>query len=627
MLNGINNYLKNNIELIVIFILALIIRVIGLNWFSLSNDELSALSRVQYDNISDVINKGVLIDFHPAGVQVFLYYYIKLFGDSEFALRLPFAIMGTFAVALTYIIGNKWFGKFTAVCASLYVCLLEFPLLYSQIERPYASGLFFSLLIVFAWHKILFDKERKLLFSIIYALSTALCMYNHYFSFLFAILVGATGLFFLNKENYKYYLLAPVVSVLLFSPHITLSISQISKGGLSDWLGKPENNAFAMYLYNCANKSVLIISIFLITFFITIILNFKNKKFNKFHLICTLWFLIPFAIAYYYSIYVNPVLQHSIMLFSFPFLPLFLFSFNIDKYRYVYITVLAVILSYSTFISNNYYKTQHLSEFRRLAESIKETKPQNNSYTAIGTFNNPFYMDYYFKKFGLDFKFDIDLIEGMTDIKKCDSIVNASGNEVCYYVWSCRNNFPDIENIIRQKFPEKVRRESYFMEDYKISEFSLFKKGNDNRTILNETYANFIKPGSGWEIDKKYTDSAQNLFNFTDKNEYGLVFNSTIKEFLSSNKTTLIISGNMSADTKNEALIVFTVENDSGNVFWDSRPINLFYNSKNKKTPFHYVAAFVNKFQENDRIKIFIWNKDKQNFNIFNFNIKLYQKD
>ena len=71
-----------------------------------------------------------------------------------------------------------------------------------------------------------------------YALSTALCMYTHYFSFLFAAIVGITGLFCMKASNFKDYLLAGMLSILAFVPHLGISGEQLSRGGIGSWLGK-----------------------------------------------------------------------------------------------------------------------------------------------------------------------------------------------------------------------------------------------------------------------------------------------------------------------------------------------------------------------------------------------------
>ncbi|MBI9039541.1 MAG: hypothetical protein JEY97_15540 [Bacteroidales bacterium] len=70
--------------LAVIIINATILRFYKYSSFSLSNDELSALHRLQFDSFGEMIEKGVkLNDVHPAGVQTFLFFRTKLFGFSE----------------------------------------------------------------------------------------------------------------------------------------------------------------------------------------------------------------------------------------------------------------------------------------------------------------------------------------------------------------------------------------------------------------------------------------------------------------------------------------------------------------------------------------------------------------
>jgi hypothetical protein len=63
---------RNYIILFLITLAAAFLRFYKLGDFSLSNDELSALNRLQFSNFHDLITKGVMPDFHPALVQVFL---------------------------------------------------------------------------------------------------------------------------------------------------------------------------------------------------------------------------------------------------------------------------------------------------------------------------------------------------------------------------------------------------------------------------------------------------------------------------------------------------------------------------------------------------------------------------
>ncbi len=58
-------------------------------------DEFSALFRTRFSNFNDLIKYGVVAsDTHPAGVQVFLFLWVKLFGESEMVVKLPFMLCG-----------------------------------------------------------------------------------------------------------------------------------------------------------------------------------------------------------------------------------------------------------------------------------------------------------------------------------------------------------------------------------------------------------------------------------------------------------------------------------------------------------------------------------------------------
>ena len=74
---------------------------------SYSSDELSAITRLNFNGLSNILEFGVMKgDMHPAGVQLFEEFWSSLFGTSELALRFPFVLMGVLAIWLTYLIAE-----------------------------------------------------------------------------------------------------------------------------------------------------------------------------------------------------------------------------------------------------------------------------------------------------------------------------------------------------------------------------------------------------------------------------------------------------------------------------------------------------------------------------------------
>ncbi|MBK6966936.1 MAG: glycosyltransferase family 39 protein [Bacteroidales bacterium] len=124
---------------------------------------------------------------------------------GEWAVRLPFAIGGVLAVYFAIRVFTRWFGPTTGLLTGAFMAFLEFPLVYSQIARPYGAGLLFSMMMTWFWTRLLFDEKPKSLVAVAYAITASACMYTHYFSFLFALIVRITGAFLPLRKTLPYY--------------------------------------------------------------------------------------------------------------------------------------------------------------------------------------------------------------------------------------------------------------------------------------------------------------------------------------------------------------------------------------------------------------------------------------
>ena len=216
-------------------------------------DELSAMSRTVYNNFTDLIRYGVVEkDSHPAGVQVFLYYWVKLFGEREIVVKLPFLLAGFASIYVAYLIGKIWFNRTTGILTATLVSSLQFFIMYSQIARPYATGLFLTLMMVLFWSKYFFEKD-KILYLVLFVLFAALSAYNHYFSMFFAAIVGFSGLLFVKKETVIPYIISGFAIAILYIPHIGIFLSQFEKGSIGGWLAAPKPTfpfQFLNYLFH-----------------------------------------------------------------------------------------------------------------------------------------------------------------------------------------------------------------------------------------------------------------------------------------------------------------------------------------------------------------------------------------
>lgn len=385
-----------------ILIIALMLRFWNVASLSFTNDELSAIYRLRFGSLADLINQGIRVDGHPAGIQVFLFFWTKIAGYSELAVRLPFVLLSAFSSIWLYVLGKKWFSAKTGLAAAAAFAILVYPLSLGQIARPYAAGTFFVLSTAWFWTLVLFEKERgwkMLLYALALGLSFSFCLYIHYFAGLFAIICGITGLFFLNRENRTAYITAALLTIIIFSPHISISIGHLKLGGLSNWLGKPEGTWLFEYLFTSLNSSLILAIVALISL---IIAFFVRDKKQIFRIISFSWFFASFLIAFIYSRLVNPVLQPSVMLFVFPFLLLLIFSGleAIPIKSFLFIPLFTLLLSGSTLFERKFYDTYPCANFKGIAGNICRWEKEigADSLMVIAAINDRWYLDFYMKK-------------------------------------------------------------------------------------------------------------------------------------------------------------------------------------------------------------------------------------
>ncbi|HNY03107.1 MAG TPA: glycosyltransferase family 39 protein, partial [Bacteroidales bacterium] len=364
--------------ILVIMGIGAVLRLWRLPEIPFTHDEFSAILRTRFDSFSDLIRYGVRIDGHPAGVQVFLYYYIHWFGLSEAGLKLPFILAGTLSIGLIYLIGKEWFNGTTGLAAASFLAFLQYPVMYSQIARPYASGLFLSLLATWFWTRALFRPGRRFTLNLAgFVLTGTLCMYNHYFSFLFAGMVYLTGLFVCPRERRMAWFLSGPAMLLLFAPHIPIFLNQLGIGGVEGWLQKPRFDFLLDYLQYSFHFSVFV-GLLVLTL-ISLALYWQGsrpEKRNRFMIISAAWFLIPWLTGYLYSIFRSSVLQYSVLIFSFPYL-LFLVTgwFNTEKPRHQAIVagLIALIVIPSLIIERRHYRLFYEGAYECI---VKETQRQ-----------------------------------------------------------------------------------------------------------------------------------------------------------------------------------------------------------------------------------------------------------
>ena len=624
----------NEILISIIIIVGFVLRFYHFNELSFTWDELSAWNRIHFNSFSELIELGIKPDGHPAGVQVFLYYWIMLFGDAEWIIKLPFALMGVSSIYIFYKIGEIWWSKNVGLISAAFMASLQFFVLYSTIARPYISGLFLSLMMVYFWSKYVYrdSTKKNLLGFIIFA---ALSAYNHHFSLLFAAIVGLTGVFIIPRNRFKEYIISGLLIFILYIPHLPIFFHQLGVGGIGgtgNWLTKPDPDFFWQFILWVFHFSIWVIAS--IVFFI--ILSFikrntqieRKQKWTK-RIILLSWFALPIIIGYFYSTLVNPVIQYSMLIFSFPYLLLLLFS-ELGKLKPIitYISVIAIlIINISTLVfTRQHFQIISKQPFDNTALCIKSqenTQPED-IYLIYNTIIS--YQDYYLKKYQIEGISSFSIYDQDLTLSQFDSLLlSIKQNHVL--LSGLPESFVALANY---HFPNLLQRTNgYTYESYLLS------RNNKNTEALHKLAEsnNFIQEKVHWKVSENrlISDSlGQKYFQFSDTQEWGFNYSDSLQSLLS-NYGDII---DMEADLIiNEHPIntnwVVTFSSPDKEEVWRAQTTN----QNLIKTSFGYRLYFSldtrllideEDFQ-NTIFKTYFWNQSKENFKIKG--IRIYTRE
>lgn len=216
-----------NNKLIYIVLIAFLIRLVNLDQ-SLWLDEAINTLAVKNNNLFDLITKYSLYDFHPPLYHVILYFWTKIFGYPEIAVRIPSLIFSLLSVLVVYKIGSEFFSKKIGLTASLLLALSPLGIYYSQEARMYSLTMFLGT-VSFYYFLSLLNKKFNLLRLVLFSLFLILGFYSDYLFWIYGLFL----IFYLYKKSSVekiWIALAASLIFLFLSPWLKYFLSQLSAG-------------------------------------------------------------------------------------------------------------------------------------------------------------------------------------------------------------------------------------------------------------------------------------------------------------------------------------------------------------------------------------------------------------
>ena len=219
----------------VIILLALCLRFYRLDGQSLWADEGNSAA-LAARNLA-TITRDAAHDIHPPLYYYLLHFWVRIFGNSETALRSLSALMGTVLVFATYLLGRELFNRRVALIASFLAALSPLQIYYSQETRMYVPAALLAALALYSflrWMRSRLD-TRSTLFAGLYVLFTTAALYTHYFSFTIPLVANlAYGLGMIAYRPWRRlkamggWAVAQLIIICLYYPWLKLAGGQLA---------------------------------------------------------------------------------------------------------------------------------------------------------------------------------------------------------------------------------------------------------------------------------------------------------------------------------------------------------------------------------------------------------------
>ena len=627
-------FIKEHWLFLAVLIASAVLRFLPLFDYQFTLDELSGLNRTQFNSFNDLIEQGVKIDAHPALIQLLIFAMVKLFGYTDWIIKLPFLLFSLGTLVYAYFFGLRNFSKRVGLFAMLVFAFSLVFVFYAAIARMYMSGVFFSVAMLFHFYEIFFLKNTKKVHFVFLGLFALLSALNQHINALFALTLFLSGLFFLSKETTKIYLITAAVTVLAYLPHLSVTLYQFGIGGIDleqgGWLEKP-SFVTVLYFLQILFGTGAAYSVFVA------LLIFKNvyespTSIQKKHAFLVVLFLINFLVVYFYSIHRASVYQHSVMLFSGVCLVFAVCAcFDLQKWYWFYpaFGLAAFVLIHKTYVEKDYYgqcvKTVFDYQFEKTAQYKKELGDKH-VYPVFFDADN-FMKKIYFKKYKTNFECKTSA-DSTTQLIRCFSSFVAS-LPADYLILS--SSMPIHDAIAKQYFPYLIENTTTQAINYKVfsKRFSDSSKVVAPERVLEKSspfeQSNFkYTPG----VVEKYLNN-KNTFQVGDSAEYPFEAHYQYKWLIDNEGEVVLLKVRFKLDSiaqsKVEACLTVS-DNISGEIYQYGAKSVHDYEIKADSTVTVFADLFIGSKHPILRkkaasVKGFIWNKGMERCQILDFEI------
>lgn len=367
---------KLDTKFIILFLVALILRVYRLDHFGLWNDEGFTFG-LSSNGPFDIISESFTYEPNPPLYNLFLHVWMKIFGISEFALRFPSAVFGALSVALLYLIGKKIISDKAGVVAAILVMAHPFYMEHSQEVRGYSMLCFTSLLSMyyFPFHYDFKNKKTFIFVSLLAPWTHAYGIFVLVAQNIYVLLKKYLDQDSVEKNRFmKEWVRVQSLILLICCPwYVSFLLKSDVYQNRFKWISKIDppglDEIFRVYIgFNLPSFFLLILG-----GGVTLAFLYRFRKIIEPAWLLVIWLLITIAFPlvadyFWYSFFVIKYSIAASMIVS--LLVAAIFSRFMEKSHFRYALVLFFAGVYAGASANHFYKNDQREDWKSIIQAI-----------------------------------------------------------------------------------------------------------------------------------------------------------------------------------------------------------------------------------------------------------------
>ncbi len=385
--------------------------------YAIAGDESFSAYVAQF-SVTDIIH-FLLQGNNPPLYEVFLHFWIKLFGIDQISLRIPSVIFSSLVPVAVYFLGKK-INLFIAISAALLTLLSNVNIFFGQEGRVYSFLELLSVLAIYFLYSFFETKRTKFLYLL--TITNIFLLYAHYLSGFIILVQIAGALLFLRQNMWEKGLfiklfLSFLVSFIAFLPLLFNFIDLA--GNYGTWLAPPDNwKDYWRVIQLFLNNQVVLFYIFFILLGIVLlqVVDLKGEISLWFWLVLGASFL-AYTLNYVVS-FKYPVWGEKYTLWSTPFFFL-LFAYLVNMmFSSLHLRVVAMM--FIVYLINKNFDNK-ISNGRHLDEWVNAYSLEKGKVDAA-------YIVPYYLNISFAYHYDKSIFKSVSSnlktIKNYDSVVN-----------------------------------------------------------------------------------------------------------------------------------------------------------------------------------------------------------